>query len=72
MLFQLRGRGNPLGVAMLNFFVESKCSILGLSNEVTFVSRFCCRKGEKLRKGKIHYMTKRKQFSQTVHTLWFN
>ena len=38
MLFQLRGRGHPQGDAMPNFFLDFKSSILGLSNEESFVS----------------------------------
>ena len=38
VLFQLRGRGHPQGDATPNFFPNSKSSILGLSNEVSFVS----------------------------------
>ena len=40
VLFQLRGRGHPQGKAMPNFFPDSKSSILGLSNEVSFVIEF--------------------------------
>ena len=39
-------RGHPQGDAPPNFFPVSKCSILGLSNEVSFVSRFFCKHGE--------------------------
>ena len=38
VLFQLRGRGHPQDDATPNFFENSKRSILGLSNEVSFVS----------------------------------
>ena len=41
VLFQLRGRGHPQGDAKPNFFPNSKSSILGLSNEVSFVSETC-------------------------------
>ena len=40
VLFQLRGRGYPQNDAIPNFFPNSKGSILGLSNEVSFVSEF--------------------------------
>ena len=38
VLFQLRGWGHPQGDAMPNFFPDSKSYLLGLSNEVSFVS----------------------------------
>ena len=50
VLFQLRGRGHPQDDATPNFFANSKSPILGLSNELSFVSRFCCEKGENLEK----------------------
>ena len=37
VLFQLRGRGQPQDDAMPNFFANSECLTLGLSNEVSFV-----------------------------------
>ena len=40
VLFQLRGRGHPQDDATPNFFADSKRPILGLSNEVSFVSKF--------------------------------
>ena len=40
VLFQLRGCGHPQDGAKPNFFPDSKSSILGLSNEVSFVSVF--------------------------------
>ena len=40
VLFQLRGRGHPQDDAMPNFFPDSKSFLLGLSNEVSFVSGF--------------------------------
>ena len=40
ILFQLRGRGHPQDDAMPSFFPDSKSSILGLSNEVSFFSEF--------------------------------
>ena len=38
VLFQLRGRGHPQDDATPNFFLDSKGPLLGLSNEVSFVS----------------------------------
>ena len=38
VLFQLRGQGHPQGDAEPNFFPDSKSFLLGLSNEVSFVS----------------------------------
>ena len=38
MLFQLRGCGHPQDDATPNFFPDSKSFLLGLSNEVSFVS----------------------------------
>ena len=40
VLFQLRGGGYPQDDTTLNFFPDSKSSILGLSNNVAFVSEF--------------------------------
>ena len=40
LLFQLDGRGHPQDDATPSFFPDSKNSILGLSNEVSFVSEF--------------------------------
>ena len=40
VLFQLGGHGHPQGDATLNFFPDSKSFLLGLSNEVSFVSGF--------------------------------
>ena len=40
VLFQLRGYGHPQDDATPNSFPDSKSSILGLSNEVFFVSEF--------------------------------
>ena len=51
-LFQLKWCGHPLSVALPNFFPESECSILGLSNEVSFVSKSVCKKGENREKEK--------------------
>ena len=45
ILVQLRRRGHALGIATPNFYPESESSILGISNEVSFVSRFFCKKG---------------------------
>ena len=38
VLFQLRGRGHPKNDAMPNIFPDSKSPMIGLSNEVSFVS----------------------------------
>ena len=40
VLFQLWGRGHPQDDTKANFFPDSKSSIIGLSNEVSFVSEF--------------------------------
>ena len=40
VLFQLKGCGHPQDDAMSNFFPNSKSLILGLLNEISFVSRF--------------------------------
>ena len=40
VLFQLRGLGHPQDDAKPNFFPDSKSSMLGLSNEASFVSIF--------------------------------
>ena len=40
VLFQLRGHGHPQDNATPNFFANSKRPILGLSNDVSFVSEF--------------------------------
>ena len=39
VLFQLRGHGHPQDDAMPIFFADSKSPILGLSNEVSFVTK---------------------------------
>ena len=39
LLFQSDGRGHPQDDAMPSFFPDSKNSIVGLSNEVPFVSK---------------------------------
>ena len=46
VLFQLRGHGHPQDRAMPNFFPDSKSSILGLSNEVSFVTEYFWKDGE--------------------------
>ena len=46
VLFQLRGRGHPQSDATTNFFPDSKRTILGLSNEVSFVSKLFCKSGK--------------------------
>ena len=38
VLFQLRGRGHPQNDALPNIFPDSKSLLLGLSNEMSFVS----------------------------------
>ena len=50
VLFHLRGRGHAQGNATPNFIHDSKSSILGLSNEVSFVSRYFLKKRIKMRK----------------------
>ena len=45
VLFQLRGRGHPQDDATPNFFANSKCPILGLSNEVSFVPEILWKDG---------------------------
>ena len=40
VLFQLRGCGHPQGDAKPNLFPDSKSTIIGLSNEASFVSRY--------------------------------
>ena len=40
VLFQLRACGHPQGDATPNFIPDSKSFLLGLSNEVSFVSVF--------------------------------
>ena len=44
VLFQLRGRGHPQSDATTNFFPDSKRTILGISNEVSFVSKLLLQK----------------------------
>ena len=45
VLFQLRGRGHPQNDAMPNIFPDSKSLLLGLSNEVSFLSEICWKYG---------------------------
>ena len=45
VLFQLRGPGHPQDDANTNFFADSKRSILGLSNEVSFVPEILWKDG---------------------------
>ena len=40
LLFHLSGRGNHYDDATLNFISDSSSCILGLSNEISFVSGF--------------------------------
>ena len=44
VLFQLRGRGYPQNDATPNFFPDSKRTILGFSNKVSFVSKLFLQK----------------------------
>ena len=44
-LFQLRGHSQPQNDATANFFANSKCPILGLSNEVSFVPEILWKDG---------------------------
>ena len=46
LLFQLDGRGHPKDDATPSFFPDSKNSIVGLSNEVSFVSKIFWKGGE--------------------------
>ena len=46
VLFQLRVCGHPQDDAMSNFFPDSQSSVLGLSNEVLFVSEFIYYSGQ--------------------------
>ena len=46
VLFQLRGCGYPQNDATPNFFPDFKRTILGLSNEVSFVSKLFCKSGK--------------------------
>ena len=46
LLFQLDGPGHPQDDATPNFFPDSKNSIVGLSNEVSFVSKIFWKGGE--------------------------
>ena len=46
VLFQLRVRDHPQDDTIPNFFPNSKSSILGLSNEVSFVTEYFWKDGE--------------------------
>ena len=46
VLFQLSGRGNSNDDATPNFVPDSNSSILGLSNEILFVSEFLLEGGQ--------------------------
>ena len=46
LLFQLDGCGHPQDDATPSFFPDSKNSIVGLSNEVSFVSKIFWKGGE--------------------------
>ena len=50
VLFQLRGRGHPQNDATPNIFSDSKSLLLGLSNEVSFVSKLFFAKVVKIEK----------------------
>ena len=45
VLFQLRGHSQPQDDATTNFFADSKCPILGLLNEVSFVPELLLKDG---------------------------
>ena len=45
VLFQLRGRSQLQNDAKANFFKNSNCPILGLSNEVSFVPEILWKDG---------------------------
>ena len=45
VLFQLRGRGHPQNDATPNIFPDSKGLLLGLSNEVSFVTEIYWKDG---------------------------
>ena len=45
VLFQLRGHSQPQNDATANFFVNSERPILGLSNEVSFVTEILWKDG---------------------------
>ena len=45
VLFQLRGHSQHQNDATANFFANSKCPILGLSNEVSIVPEILCKDG---------------------------
>ena len=45
VLFQLRGRSHPQNDDTANLFANSKCPILGLSNEVSFVPEILWKDG---------------------------
>ena len=48
LLFQLDGHGHSQDNAMPSFFHDSKNSIVGLSNEVSFVSDFFWEVGKRV------------------------
>ena len=48
LLFQLNGRDHPQDDATPSFFPDSKNSIVGLSNEVSFVSKIFWKGGESI------------------------
>ena len=48
LLFQLDGLGHSQDDAMPSFFPDSKIFIIGLSNEISFVSEIFCKGGKSL------------------------
>ena len=54
VLFWIRGPGHPQDDTNPNFFPDSKSSILGLSNEVSFVSKLFWKSGKNQEKENLH------------------
>ena len=46
LLFQLSGRGNPQDIATPNFILDYNSCILGLSNDVSFISGYFLEDGQ--------------------------
>ena len=76
VLFQFRGNGQAQDDALTYFLPDSKSSILGLSNNVSFVSEFLCENSqkekfltladpEKGRPSNLRWSQNRYQFHQT-------
>ena len=59
VLFHLRGPGHPQNDANTNFFADSKHPILGLSNEVSFVSEIL---GKKVKIKETSFLSTRGMF----------